>query len=284
MPSWVEMTIEVPSEFGEVVASFLFDLGSPGLECSEREGITSLIAYFSGPPPIENLEQLCAAAGRRTGSKCLPVIRSRLIDEENWAQDWKKHFRPTAVGHRLLISPPWETPAPDDRLLIVIEPGMAFGTGQHPTTRGCLELIEEATAAGAISRALDVGTGSGILAIALAKLGVGRVFAVDNDPVACDAATMNSQKNGTEGSLCIANDWGSVSGEFDLIVANLFTNLLRDLANDFTTRLAPGGLLVCSGFLATDEATVRNAYPGFESASRREEDGWVALTLSRRSL
>jgi ribosomal protein L11 methyltransferase len=210
----------------------------------------------------------------------VPAIRSRALDEEDWAEDWKQHFRPTAVGQRFFICPPWDTSGANGRINLVIHPGMAFGTGQHPTTRGCLELIEEATAASAVARALDVGTGSGILSIALAKLGAAHVAAVDNDPQACTIAAENSVLNGTEAIILVTHDWQAITGGFDLIVANLFTNLLCDLSEQLQSLLNPRGRMVCSGFLTSDEASIIAAYPRLAVVRRKVEEDWVTLLLA----
>jgi ribosomal protein L11 methyltransferase len=277
MSSWFEVTVEVPNEIGEVVASLLVDLGSPGLECSDRGGITSLVAYFREMPSFDAVYRLCSGAGGTL--ECSPLIRSRAIEDQDWAENWKRHFQPLTIGRQLLITPPWNASVSTDRIVIVIEPAMAFGTGQHSTTRGCLELIEEAVAAKQIARALDVGTGSGILGIALARLGVRHVQAIDNDITACHAAAANIERNSVAGSMCVTADWRDVDGTFDLIVANLFTNLLRDLSAELRRRLAPNGSLICSGFLSSDEAAVVDAYSTLHTRSRRDHDDWTALML-----
>jgi ribosomal protein L11 methyltransferase len=141
-------------------------------------------------------------------------------------------------------------------------------------------LVEEAVTVGNVCRALDVGTGSGILALALAKLGVEHVCAIDTDAVACRAAAANIKRNGVK-SVRITDDWQDVAETFDLIVANLFTNLLRDLAEELSCRLAKNASLICSGFLASDEAVVVAAYPDFQVIRRRDRDAWVALMLRR---
>lgn len=280
MPSWFEVTIDVPVDLSEVMASYLLDLGSPGLEYVEGDGITSLVGYFRDRTAIDRLRKLCAQMRLEAGQGWPPVIHSRVIDEEDWAEDWKRHFRPTPVGRRLQICPPWDTGGAPERVTLIIHPGMAFGTGQHATTRGCLELIEETVAERDIARALDVGTGSGILSIALAKLGVAEVYAFDSDPQACAIAAENSERNGTGSAVTVTDDWRKIRGPFDLIVANLFTDLLREFAEKLQGLLAPNGQLLCSGFLAADEPLVVAAYPRLAVVRRREEEGWVTLLLA----
>jgi ribosomal protein L11 methyltransferase len=160
---------------------------------------------------------------------------------------------------------------------------MAFGTGQHATTRGCLELLEWATATRRITRALDVGTGTGVLAIALAKLGVPDVWAIDNDPAAGAITHANAARNAVGERIGIGSRIDEAPGTFSLIVANLFAYLLEELAARFAAVLAPDGVLICSGLLVADEARVRAAYRtlGLETQRRHEEADWVTLALHR---
>jgi ribosomal protein L11 methyltransferase len=281
MSSWIEVTVDAPTELSELVGSYLLDLGSPGLECIDRDGVTSLVAYFRDQEAVDRLPETFARMSLTGKSGWPPTMRSRRIDEQDWAENWKVHFAPTAVGRHLQICPPWDVGSAPDRITLIIQPGMAFGTGQHATTRGCLALIEEATAERGVARALDLGTGSGILAIALAKLGVADVCALDNDPQACAIAAQNSEANGTTQVISIARDLAAVTGRFDLIVANLFTEPLRQLAERLQALLNPDGRLLCSGFLIADETAVTAAYPHLTVVRRKEEEGWTTLLLER---
>jgi len=210
-------------------------------------------------------------------------IMLKRIRQEDWAESWKLHFQPQAVGTRLYICPPWNCVAPAGRVSIVIDPGMAFGTGQHATTRSCLLLLERAMDDRGVTRALDVGTGSGVLAIALVKLGVLEVWAIDTDPMACTIAAANAVCNGVETCVHIRSSLDEVSGAFDLVTANLFANLLEEMAVRLVGLLRPGGVLICSGFLNADELRVRKTYEarGLRLVRRHEEQSWVTLTLQR---
>lgn len=281
MTAWYELAIEVPTEFSDAVASFLFDRGSTGLETVDQPPTTLLKAYFRNVPPIESLQRLCLDLRSTISADWDPVIRSRAIVEENWAENWKEHFRPMHIGDRLYVCPPWNSACPPGRLRLLIHPGMAFGTGQHPTTKGCLELIEATTASMPVAHALDIGTGSGILAIALSKLGARHVWAIDNDRVACRVARENIAANGCLQVVEVTSRWEDVVGTFDLIAANLFTNLLVDLAPRVNTYLREGGAFVCSGFLIDDEAAITTCYRDLGIRHRRVEDGWVTLTMQR---
>lgn len=274
---WFECAVDVPHECSEIVASFLIDNGAPGLQADERGHVTTLIAYFSDEPPLDALRRLCADIGCPLGEAV--AIRVRHVPQEDWAENWKSHFRPRNVGEALRICPPWDVRAGHGRIVVVIDPGMAFGTGQHATTYGCLLLLERALAARPEGRALDIGTGSGILGIALAKLGVMEVWAIDTDPVARAIAARNAQGNGV--AVRIGRCLDEAPGTFDVVAANLYSSLLAEIAAPLVERLTAGGVLVCSGFQTGDEPRVRRAYEtrGLRCNGRHEEESWVTLAL-----
>ena len=278
---WFECTIDVPTEHTEIVANFLIDNGAPGVQSDERDGVVRLMAYFSDAPPVEALVRFCGDIGCPLRDP--EGIRVRQIAHEDWGENWKAHFQPQLVGARLFVCPPWDCAAPAGRVAIVIDPGMAFGTGQHASTRGCLLLLEGAIRDGDVTRGLDVGTGSGVLAIALAKLGLADVWAVDTDPVACAIAEANAAANAVEACVHIRPSLDQVSGTFDLLAANLFANLLEELAARLVGLLRPSGVLICAGFLVTDEDRVRSAYEsrGLRLDRRHEEQSWVTVALRR---
>jgi len=278
--AWFEMTVEVSRDLSEAVANFLVERGSPGTEWEERDGNVRLIAYFSEPPPLEAVRRFCADIGAALGAA---AIQTREVADEDWSQSWKPHFRPQRIGDRLYVCPPWDSTPPPGRVEIVIEPGMAFGTGQHASTRGCLTLLEWAVASHQIGRALDLGTGSGVLAIALAKLGVREVWAVDTDPQALAIAEQNGARNGVKLSLQFASSVDQIPEAFDFIVANLSAEVLTQRAMQLAGLLAASGMLICSGLLRGEEQRVRGAYEGcgLELRKRYEEDGWVTLALQR---
>lgn len=279
MPTeWFECTIEVPAEHGDVVANFLIENGAPGLQADDHDGLVRLTAYFSVEPPVDALVRFCASIGCPLVNENIGV---RQVPHEDWAENWKLHFQAQAVGARLYVCPPWDCAVPEGRVAVIIDPGMAFGTGQHATTRGCLLLLERAVEARIVTRALDVGTGSGVLAIALAKLGVSDVWAIDTDASACAIAEANAAENGVD--IWVRTDLDDAPGSFNLITANLYANLLEEIAAKLITLLQPGGVLVCSGFLTADEQRVRSAYEarGLRLVARHEEQSWVTLALER---
>lgn len=277
---WIEVSLHVPHALSEVVGAFLMDNGSAGLQTEEHADRTQLTAYFEAAPPIDSLQRFCASVGCALGDG---DVLMRRVAEENWAENWKLHFQPHPVGERLWLCPSWDAHAPPDRIAIVIDPGMAFGTGQHATTRGCLILLERVVLTASVGRALDLGTGSGVLAIAMAKLGVPEVWAIDNDPNACAVAVANSRFNTVDARVHVGTDLAEVPRSVDLIVANLFTNLLEELAPQLAGIIRDGGSVICSGFLGEDEHRVHAAFHacGFEVADRYEEGSWITLAIHR---
>lgn len=277
---WHELRVTVIKSGSDAVANFLIEQGSPGLQSDDRADCVLLIAYFAESPPIEELRRFCAGIGIPLKAA---AIETRGIHEEDWAQNWKLHFRPQCIGERLYVCPPWETTVPPGRVAVVIDPGMAFGTGQHASTRGCLRLLEWAVSTKTIERALDLGSGSGVLAIALAKLNVPTVWAIDTDPQALAAARSNAGRNGVQPRIAFGATLDDVSGPFDLTVANLFSEILKRLARRLGGLTSAHGIVICSGLLAEEETCVRDAYEacGFAARKREEEDGWVTLGFQR---
>jgi ribosomal protein L11 methyltransferase len=257
----------------------LLDLGSSGVETEELTHQTRVSVYFRGPAPIEKLERLCEQLPELFPGTSLPVITAANEDEELWVENWKQHFPPLVIGSSLFVHPPWVEQVPPGRIGIVIDPGMAFGTGHHPSTRGCLLLLEETCTARTGRRVLDVGTGSGILAIAAVKLGAGEVLAVDIDPTAREVARRNCEVNAVSERVRICASLDDTDGRFDIVLANLFAEELARLADRIAEVLSAGGTAVGAGILVEEERAVSGAWraAGLVPHARLEEEGWVAL-------
>jgi ribosomal protein L11 methyltransferase len=217
------------------------------------------------------------------GLRPIGELETRLVHEEDWADAWKSHFPVLRVGRRLVIRPTWREhePGPDD-VVLALDPGMAFGTGLHPTTRLCLAALEELAGAGHLrgARVLDVGSGSGILSVAAGLFGARSVVAVDTDPIAVESTQSNAKLNGL-GDVVDARR-GSVSptaGQFDVVLANLIASLLVDLAPALEQTVGLGGRLVASGIFIDREAEVVEAFAGvgLRVVGRSVETDWVAL-------
>ena len=218
------------------------------------------------------------------------ALRTRWRRDEEWAESWKRFFTIQRVGRRLVVCPTWIDYSPrQDEVLIRLDPGMAFGTGQHATTCLCLEALESRLSPGL--EVLDVGTGSGILAITAALLGAGRVVALDTSPVAVGVARRNVAVNGVEGEVqALQGSLGAAgpladtaASRFDIILANLTTATIVDLASDLARALAPGGTLIASGigeqWAESGRTALENA--GLRILETAQREGWCALTCTK---
>jgi len=207
------------------------------------------------------------------------ALRTRAVPDEDWLESWKATFTPIRIG-RFLVRPTWSDMAASDgdAIALVLDPGMAFGTGLHPTTQACLERLSTLEVAG--KRLLDVGCGSGILGIAAAKRGAIGVTAVDTDPLAVRAAAENAACNGVAVAVS-AGSAADVRGTFDLVLANIVAPVLRRIAPDLRARLAPGGALVLAGIIAGEEVETARAFVGLglRVTDRDARGDWVSLVL-----
>lgn len=221
----------------------------------------------------------------RNGHK--PVARWSVIGGTNWQNSWKRFIKPRRIGKTFWVTPPWlKAPNFRRRQVITIEPGMAFGTGTHATTRSCLEYLERVAE---IYRArpfnaLDVGTGAGILAIALVKLGAREVCAIDNDPVAIKVARDNLSANDALKRVALSGkNLSAVRKRFAVVVANLTAETLLELAPALGRKVSVGGFLILSGILHTKAGSVERCFAGkFRIAARRRRQEWMTLLLQRK--
>lgn len=219
---------------------------------------------------------------RAAGLGAVDPARFSWVQEEDWAHAWKAYFRPTQVGDRLVVVPTWEnyTPAAGE-IPLYLDPGMAFGTGTHATTALCLRWMEELVQPG--SRVIDVGTGSGILAVAAKRLGAAEVVAIDIDPVAVETAEQNARQNGVEVDVRRATLDQVPEGDADLIVANIIASVIVDILPEVVARLKPGGRFLASGIIAEKKDAVGEAMTEawLLPLGVREQDGWVAILAMR---
>ena len=211
-------------------------------------------------------------------------VESNIVDENNWKDTWKEFFKPAKVTNRIVIKPTWEEyEKKQDELVIEIDPGMAFGTGAHPTTAMCMKLMERHT--GQFNAVLDVGCGSGILSIAAALLGADKVWGVDIDPIAVDVTKQNIKLNGLSDKIqAFEGDFTKgIDFKADLVVGNLIAELVVLLAENLSETLNPGGFFISSGILAEKLPETKTGIEkaGFEIIDILEEDGWCAI-LARK--
>ena len=205
----------------------------------------------------------------------------RAVDEQNWAESWKAFFWPQKIGERIVVKPSWRDYASNPgEIILEIDPGMAFGTGTHPTTTLCVQLIERHLNPG--DAVLDIGTGSGILLLAAAKLGAGRLCGGDRDEMAVRVAAENLRRNGVEPRrICLAQ--GSLAepfrGRFDVVAANILTHVIVELVGDVMRLLKPGGIFICSGIIESNRDLVAGKMRdvGLDVLEIRQKEGWVAL-------
>jgi ribosomal protein L11 methyltransferase len=213
------------------------------------------------------------------------VDGARRIVDPGWSTLWMKRFGPFRVGRRILIVPPWKRASEPGRTTIVVQPAQAFGTGHHPTTAGALRALESIVSAHAPKSVLDAGTGSGILAIAAALLGqrTAEMIAIDIDPTALENARANARLNGVEKSIRFSPvPLASIHRHFDLIVANILSGTLIELAPHLKRIVAPGGRLILGGFLADEADEVLSYYRSpLRCLSRKTHRGWTTLVMAR---
>ncbi len=285
-PHWLELAVPAHAEAVEAVSEILGRVGYQGvaveLPLEPRGGTDHTVkAYLpEDADAFAKLSDVRDALGHLQAFGLGPIgeVAVARIANENWLEAWKAQFTPLRVG-AFRIRPSWSSPG-DGAVELVLDPGMAFGTGLHPTTQQCLEALSAIALDG--RSLLDVGTGSGILAIAAAKRGASPVVAVDTDRIAVDAARENAVRNGVaipvaEGS---ARD---VPGRFDVVVANIVAPVLGAIAPELASRLAPGGVLLVAGIAAPNEAETRASFArvGLRALDRTQADDWVALALAR---
>lgn len=284
---WAEISIDALAESADAATNILLDNGCAGASESENVNGSSDTVRVTGYLPVDDLLEsrlnpirqsvrLLPALGLPLASEDVTV---RWVDDQDWAEAWKKYFKPFSVG-RIVIKPTWEDYEPTEgQLTVELDPGMAFGTGAHPTTQLCLTILQNIIKGG--ETVLDVGTGSGILAIAAAKLGAGRVVGVDNDPVAVKIAQENVSTSGLDQTISIlqASSPGEVEIEAVVVVANILAGVIIDMAEALVAKVKPGGLLTTSGIIEdrADEVSAELQKLGMQPVETQRQGEWVAM-------
>ena len=298
---WLELSVEADVEAVEAVSEILGRvsdgtsvrptrlLTDAGDELAVRDDPSApyvVTAHLpDGPASADAVESTERALWhlRAFGIRPIGGLEVRAVDDASWAEAWKEHYVAQRIG-RVVVVPSWiDEPSRPGEVRLVLDPGMAFGTGLHPTTRGCLELVQELDPMP--SRVLDVGTGSGILAIAALALGAKSAVGLDTDQLAVDASRANAARNG------VGSRFTAIHGSLDaapeatqpLVLANLVAALLVSLAPRLVARLEPGGVLIASGIIEPRAAEVIDAMrqAGLAVERRRDDGEWVSLQLSR---
>ena len=285
------LAFEVPPRMADDAAGILVAHGALGCEVSKTRtshtrvrctNAVLLCAYFDRISSVaaEQLRaRLCAAGMLANGS----IPEHRVLVDPGWATMWQGRFAPFRIGQRFLIVPPWQRANEPGRIELVIRPGQAFGTGHHPSTSGTLAALEQLCSKRRIAKALDIGTGSGILAIAMLKLGIAEVTAIDIDAVALANARENARLNQVSGKIEFSTTpVGSLRGCFGLIAANILSSTLIRMAPDLKARLRRRGHLVLAGILRREAQSVADAYvPELSWVDAHNEGAWTALIFQK---
>ncbi|MFI5268175.1 MAG: 50S ribosomal protein L11 methyltransferase [Chloroflexota bacterium] len=295
---WLEVSVEASHEASEAAYAVMSQHATGGVSSEEpvAQEVDGENAHIDFARPVtlrayvpvdgSEAEQAQAIEEALWHLSCIDVqgigdVARRQLKEEDWANAWKDHYHTRKVGKRLVIKPSWLSYSPSrDEVVVELDPGMAFGTGLHPTTDTCLQLLEDLIQGG--ERVLDLGTGSGILTLAAAGLGSGPILALDTEPIAVRTAAANTLSLGDlvqvrQGSLPIPGP-----RTFDLVLANIIARVLAELAQDLATVLEPAGKLLASGIIAEREGEVLAAFEAAGLAvNRRVQSGdWVTLVLT----
>ncbi len=288
---WLEVRLTAPPAQAEAAADTLVRLTGRGVRVEEGNSLSDpwrVTGYLEPGPEVEplrrRLEELAAYLARQAPGQV--QLEFGELPEQDWHAAWKRHFHPRRAAPGLWVGPPWDPPRPPaGQQAVTIDPGAAFGTGLHPSTRLCLLRLVELARAGALpTPVLDVGCGSGILALAALRLGCRRAVGIDIDPLARRAARHNAALNRLPERFEVSDRALSAMGErFPLVLANLTAAELEPLAADLAARLTPAGELVASGILAEQEERMRAVFAaaGLEPEARRREEEWVALICRR---
>jgi ribosomal protein L11 methyltransferase len=281
--SWWEIKIECEPSLEENIFWRLSEFGCKGMSTQQQGKEILICAYI--PQAQVKLLQISDLAlqleddAKEIGSE-LPVTKCNLIDEEDWSSSWKEHWQPQPIGDCLLINPAWlEPPTDSDRIILQLDPGVAFGTGTHATTQLCLEALEMRLQPGSNLTIADIGCGSGILSTAALLLGAERVYAVDNDPLAVKATNENRELNGIAPEKLFV-ELGSIE-KLQLMIPELLDGFVCNILADVIVKLAPSmaaivkpkGWAILSGVLSSQVADVSHVL---------EQNGWVVGTVWNR--
>jgi ribosomal protein L11 methyltransferase len=288
-----ECVLEVARDDAEALSEALFDLGALSVSVEDADADTPEEQPLFGEPGHEPTRLawnrsrvvalladdadpalLVAAAANEIGLSPLPAYTVREVEEQDWVRVTQSQFEPIHIGEHIWVVPSWHDAPEPDAVVLELDPGLAFGTGSHPTTRLCMEWLEQHVQPG--ERTLDYGCGSGILAIVAKKLGAGETVGVDIDPNAVEASRYNAERNHVEATFALPDD--APEGTFDLVVANILSNPLKLMAAMLCARVRPGGRLILSGVLERQAEDVAAAYASaIPLTVWRARDGWVCL-------
>ena len=296
--SWTEIVIEIARDHAEALSEALMDVGALSVSVEDADEGTDAEKPLFGEPGMEPTEAawdhsrvvaltddeddqalMVGAAAAQIGLEHLPKFTTRKVEEQDWVRVTQSQFAPIHIGKNIWVVPSWHEAPDANALILELDPGLAFGTGSHPTTRLCMEWLEAHPAPG--KTVLDYGCGSGILAMVAKKLGADQVVGVDIDPQAIESAADNAARNQCEIAYFLPDPFAQsahAAQRFDVVVANILSSPLKLMAPMLSGRVAEGGSLILSGVLARQAEEVAAAYaPFIKLGVWAEQDGWVAL-------
>ena len=296
--SYRELIVELDRERAEELSDALIELGALSVSVEDADADTPDEQPLFGEPGLtpertawqhsrvialigddQDPAVLLAAASNDLGLSDLPKYSLREVEEQDWVRLTQSQFDPIQIGERIWVVPSWHDAPDPNALVLELDPGLAFGTGSHPTTRLCMEWLEQSVKPG--ESLLDYGCGSGILAILAKKCGANPVIGIDIDPQAVESARHNSERNHADVTYGLPDD--CPAGEFDIVVANILSNPLKLMASMLSSRVKPGGRIALSGILARQAEEVAQVYAQWIDISVwREHEGWVCLAGTRR--
>ncbi|MEW5768910.1 MAG: 50S ribosomal protein L11 methyltransferase [Pseudomonadota bacterium] len=291
--SWLSLKLAAGQDAAEALADRLMEAGALSVSIEDRDAGTEAEAPQFGEPGLEDPKAWSRnwVVALLDADADVPALlgllglaadhehRIESVEEQDWVRLTQSQFDPIRISERLWIVPSWHEPPDPDAICIELDPGLAFGTGSHPTTRLCLAWLEAHVARG--ESVLDYGCGSGILAIAAARLGAAPVVGVDLDPQAVTASRDNAARNGVTAAFHLPD--ALPPGRYDIVIANILTNPLKALMPLLASRVRPGGRLALSGILAEQAEEILEIYgQAFDMAVWRVEDGWVCLAGVKR--
>ena len=296
---WLELSIETPPEYVEPLTEIFLRYGEGGVAVEQPGGFNPdegespptpdrvVVKTYLPDDPTTDHRRAQIDIGVRLVAHLAPLteLRERRVSQSEWENSWKEFFHVLRVGERIVVCPTWrEYAVKPGEVVVHLDPGMAFGTGHHPTTRMCLEMIEQTITQG--DSMLDLGCGSGILSIAAVKLGADRVVGFEIDPVAVKAGRANIALNGADGAIDLVQGTlpspSAPPRSFDFLAANISARVVTDLAGQLVECIAPGGRLLVSGVIEKHLAGVVDALVAEGATIERQKiDGdWVALLAS----
>lgn len=298
MTNFYEITVETTELYSELVGDLLTKFGCKGIVLSEmyfsetythknmpcvkgyiaeqlfdEDKRLKLLGYLDEQKELINISEELSGNWKTT---------FKLVQEEDWAESWKNYWHPERIGENIVICPSWENfnEKMENDIIITLDPGSAFGTGSHQTTRLCIRAIEKLLKQYSFNNLIDVGTGSGILAIVAAKMGITKITGIDIDPVSVDVAKVNAQENSVS-SICTftTDSIRKIKEEYDLVIVNILAKTIIAMAEDIKRITKTGGMLVISGLIKTSVDNVKDTFIslGYDILEINSEDEWYAI-------